>query len=339
MAEVINKDSLAIPSEVIVGFREGLDYVHGRETHSLPDLSGFIHHGGKFTRPDINFEPGLFLADGYMGQNTEVGETVTTNHLTFNVQPSNRLGREDSHHKVFFGKLISDCLDGEQPTVNEQIAVKPLDNIGTLLGELAMFQYMNMLNLPTFQPVGILVSGTRPHHMITKFEHPVDTMDTVNWQDLNLDERYDQLDYALETAVMLHTKMLFHGDLEFKNVGFNDTGNLVIVDPEWSVSGLNLAKIYRETDDKDLKERALLRLSQLMSKEFSDISRSIDKFIFSGVTNSQKPKTDAAFFKIQKHHLYNPYKNKIIASGSEHTDTLLNAYDIMLHSKKVRAHG
>lgn len=339
MAEILNKDSLAIPSEVIIGFRDGLSNVHGQETYSLPDMTRHINHSGKFTRPDIDYDPGLFLANDYIDRSAGSTDGDTTNHLTFSVQPSNRLGREDSHHKVFFGKLISECLDSDSPRINEQIAVKPLDNVGTLLGELAMFQYMNKLNLPTFQPVGILVSGKRPHHMITKFEHPVDTMDTVNWQDLDLDERYAQLDYALETAVMLHTKMLFHGDLEFKNVGFNDTGELVIVDPEWSVSGLDLANVYNTSDDCELRGRALLRLSQLMSKEFSDISRSVDKFIFSGKSNNHKPKSDAAFYKIQKHHLYNPYKEKIAASGSQFTDTLLAAYDVMLHSKKLRAHS
>lgn len=331
---------LALSNKVVTDFQDELSLVKGHKIRPLPDLIGQINHYGKSSEPELVAGPGMFIIENSLVPiSRSPNIDVEPNNVSFNLQPGHRLGRENSHNKVFFGKILAHAIDGDSPIAEEEVAVKPSDPQVCLLGELAMFQYMNALGLPTFQPVGYLLSGTGRHHLLTRFDQPVDTMDSVEWQELTVDEQLFQLGAAIDTAVMLHANMLFHGDLEFKNVGFGDTGDLIIVDPELMVSGAGLAEIYNTSNSEIDRDHAVLRLSQIMSKDFSDICRSTETFIYNNMPDGERPKTDPAKFKAQKHHIFMPYREKILSSDSPHTAVLIKAFDRMLHDRKVRAHS
>ena len=130
------------------------------------------------------------------------------------------------------------------------MAVKPTKNQAALLGELAMFQYLEELGMPTFKPTSFLFTDTtKANHLLTRFEKPISTMDTVEWEELEADEKWFQLDFAVKTLALLHSELLFHGDLEFKNVGFDERGDLIIIDPELMVSALEMAEIISQGRD------------------------------------------------------------------------------------------
>lgn len=338
MAETINlENNLAISSETIQVFHDDLVKFRGEPILSLPDVTAFINHDGHECEPDLDFKAGLYLADQLRGSSKD--NNSISDNIAFSVQPSHRLGREVSHNKVFFVNLTSEDNSDSQLLIDEHIAVKPIPKLAPLLGELAMFQYMQTVNIPTFQPVGALLSDKGPHHLLTRFEQPIDTMDTLDWKEMDYDEKLFQLRYAIDTAVLLHTKLLFHGDLEFKNVGFNEVGEIFVVDPEVMRSGADIARAYYASDNEVARHREVSKLSKRMSSDFTDICHSIDNFIFSDSPEQLKLRQDQAKFKVYKHHLFAPYREKIAATDSEHRNLLLEAYDLMLHAKKELAQG
>lgn len=338
MAEISSYESnLAISDETILAFDDELARFTGDSVIKLPEITSSINHDGQECTPGLDLMPGLYLADQYEFTNGDpLKEPI---RLSFNVQPSHRLGREVSHNKVFFINLVSKTQNGSKVFIDEQVAVKPVQRAVPLLGELAMFQYLKEVNIPTFQPLGVLLTKNNPHYLLTRFQQKIDTMDTLDWKEMDYEEKLFQLRYAIDTAVLLHTKLLFHGDLEFKNVGFNEIGEIFVVDPEVMRSGLSVAQSYYESTDDSIKHRHASKISKKMSADFTDICHSIDNFIFADMPENLKLKQDQAKFKVYKHYLFNPYREKIASSGSAHIGLLLEAFNIMIHSKKELAQG
>ncbi len=330
-----------MPDELVADFQDRISSTETINIHDLPDMTQYINHRGKYTRPDVRLEKGLYIIPEVfvdMIQSDKVQNKPES--VDFHPWAVDRLGREDSHNKVFFGAISTTTFGERESSSFARVSIKPIKQLSALVGELAMFQYMRLLDLPTFQPVGVLVNDRVGHHLITKFAEPVTTMDTIDWSDFDIQERWVHLSTAVDTLVMLHSNMLFHGDLEFKNVGFNENGKSVIVDPELSVSALDLAEEYNSglADNRTL-DNCLIGIKRSMSKDFTDLSTSIRNRLFKGLPDNQRPKNDGHLFKEIKRNVLNHYQQAITDSGSRYSRTLLAAYDVMLHEHKERSRG
>jgi hypothetical protein len=327
---------LALSGQLVSDFQNGVMTTPGTSIYRLPDLSQHINHAGKYTRPAVTLRPGFFIDHGVLGLD-EIGPNSMPDTLGFLTQPGNRLGREDSHHHVFFGKLQ---MENGSNLTEAQVAIKPFDanRRDALLGELAMFQYLNGLNIPTFQPAGVLALGPeKSDHLLTLFDGPVATMDTIDWYELDTDEKWLQLGYAIDTAVELQSKMLFHGDLEFKNVAFDETGQRRIVDPELMISARDIGETILSRPDDPERQRAMHRLKQLLSSEFTAICSSIRQFIFRNMPLDERPANEAAEFKEFNRHLFRPHREALEQIDSPYIPVLLEAFDTMVHEKKQQA--
>lgn len=327
---------LALGSETVVTFQRQVDSVSQRQVYQLPSLTEHINHSGKYTRPRVHLAEGLFLSPELISYSEkEYGGRPES--FTFMAQPGHRLGREKSHNEVFFGKLLSHW-HANGNLHEAQVAVKPTKNHAALLGELAMFQYLNDLGMPTFTPTSFLVpenDGTS--HLLTRFEKPIATMDTVEWDELETAEKWLQLDSAVKTMALLHSELLFHGDLEFKNVGFDERGELIIIDPELMVSALEMAEIASQGSNAEEVRTAQIRLKQSMSNDFTSVCRSIDEFIITSLPMNERPKNDAAKFKLYARHLFRPYEASLQDSHSLYLPELLSAYEKVFQEHKLRS--
>ena len=328
---------LALRAQTISTFQEDLQAIAPHTTYSLPDLTSHINHAGKYTRPNIKLGSGLFLSPDASGD-SESNRPAKADAFSFLTQPGHRLSREKSHNEVFFGKLLLHWHSDSLGYAESQVAIKPTKNRAAILGELAMFQYLKQKNLPTFDPTGILLSPSgHSDHLLTKFEKPVATMDTVEWRDLETQEKWLQVDFAVQTMALLHSELLFHGDLEFKNVGFGDRGDLIIVDPELTVSSLEMADIAQSSSNEKEIELAQLRIKQSMSTDFTSVCLSIDEFIISSLPGDERPLTSASKFKSYARYLFRPYREALIEAGSPYLPQLLIAYEKVFQEHKQRS--
>jgi hypothetical protein len=327
----------SVPSDLVEGFQQDLAQIGPDKTFELPSLTEWINHSGKYSRPDITVPEGFLVDPQLDAFATTEGDAIPR---CFFYKPPHRLGRENSHNKVFFGEVTNtDPIDQfEVPGIDIAVKTKSASHYRSLLGELAMFQYMSNLELPTFRPYGLLHSNEN-FYLMTLTERPVDTMDTIDWRSMELDERWTQLHYAIETLGILHGHLLFHGDSEFKNIGFDDTGDIVVVDPELMVSSLELGYAYESETVYDIDEKnfSMRSIKRAMSKDFTDLIRSIHEYIFRGLPDTQRPGSESAVFKELKRHLFNPYRNLIYEGNGPFKSVLLAAYEAMLHERKEMA--
>lgn len=319
-------------------FQHNLSQIDHSIVRPLPDLSEQLQHTGKYFRIAGDLEPGLYVDTGHYALRTLIDEPAK---LSFQHQPGKRIAREDSHNFVFFGGVWTEPVNS--PDGRVEVAVKLKDNEGidksdSILGELAAFQYLGKLALPTFRPAGLLIGGN-DISLLTHLDAPVYTMDTVDWPKLTDEERWDELMRPVDTMLMLHTNGLFHGDIYFRNVGFYETGDTVIVDPELMVSAkedmtmlLDAGIMYNEE-----QKRALQRVKQLMSKDFSALITSIEANILAYLPKREKPRTGEARLKLYRRHLYEPYKQLLSYSDEPEAKVLLRVYDEMMVDLKGRA--
>lgn len=334
---VHSERELALDSSILENFQVAVADISAQQVYALPDFTDLVNHTGRYTRPNVRLANGLFLSNTVLAQGADAS-LLRPDSFLFNVQPGHRLGREKSHNEVFFGKLIYSRPDSFV-TVNEaQVAVKPTKTKAAMIGELAMFQYLTKLGIPTFEPTAILnAEANKQDYLLTKFEKPVATMDTVEWKELDIDEKWLQLDFAVKTMALLHSKLLFHGDLEFKNVAFGERGDLIVVDPELTISSLAMAQTAVEKGGFEEGRLAQLRIKQSMSTDFTSVCTSIEEFIISSLPANKKPHTSAAHFKNYARHLFRPYKEALIDADSDFMPQLLAAYDTVFQEHKQRS--
>ncbi len=311
------------------------------QVYQLPNLVQEVDHGGRYTtRPKLKLADGVFINQTALAPDAGGLELAgRPAGFDFSVQPGLRFGREASHNGVFFGKLAVRGLAGDG-LVETPVAIKPTLNRKALLGELAMFQYMRVLNgIPTYEPLAYLTTApTRPDYLITRFEKRVATMDTIEWKELADSEKWEQLNFAVSTASLLHSHMLFSGDLEFKNVAFGETGDLKIIDPELMVSTAAVGETALTTNDDDERERAVQTIKRKISVDMTSLCTSIDQFILTTLSPPERQANDVAKLKRYKHYLFEPYRRALIDHDSPYLPVLLEAYALMLSERKQRAH-
>lgn len=322
--------------QVVETFQGNLSQIEQTAVYPLPDLSGELQHHGKYFRiPDDGFKNGLYVDPEHFSLRTLLYEPA---NIWFQSQLGKRLGREDSHNHVFFGGVWTEPQDS--PDGHLQVAVKSVEakNKAGLLGELGAFQYLGKLAVPTFRPAFMLIHDEGAS-LGTHFDGPVATMDTAEWKKLNVDERWDELMRPVDTMFMLHPNSLFHCDLYFRNVGFYETGDTVIVDPELMVSARDDMEQLADvgailTDEQNLR---LNRIKRLMSQDFSQVCTSVEANILSELPKRDRPRNGEAKLKLYRQHLYEPYKQLLSYSDTPEAAVLLRVYDAMMVDLKQRA--
>ncbi len=257
----------------------------------------------------------------------------------FTSQVGNRLSREDSHNGVFFGRFWA-IPNHTGSDLSAQVAVKSrgIEHKKDLLGEAALFQHIGKLGLKTFRDAGLVVSDNAVH-LMTYFDGEVLTMDTVEWNDATPDEAWLELGKAVDTMYQLHTNKLTHGDLEFRNIAFDLTGDVVIIDPELmtsvqeAVDSLSDAGMILTAEQKVTMEHLVKRVSH----EFTAICTSINKIIIPILPKAERPRSSEAHLKLYKKHLFEPYKALVRDAPEPVRGVLLRVYDEMMTRKKEDA--
>lgn len=320
-----------VVNNYIARFQADLGALLPYPTHDLPNLEEQIRGDVKYVKVDTGYDSGLLLSSTEEADE-ELGKVING---AFQPRPGHRLGREQSHNVVFFGQLV---LARELGNESISVAVKSREHKDgrALAGELALFQRLGRVGLKTFNPVGLL-HGDEAQHLLTEFDGPVTTMDVIEWKDLTLDEAWCEVKKAVDTMALLHSNMLFHGDLEFRNVAFNQSNETVIVDPELMVSGEQLfeplfdAGMVLETEEQHQAETQLVRQ---VSREFSAVCKSIDEMILPLYPRDQRPRTPEQRLKAYKKHLFEPYKDRLRDENTPTRPVLLRVYDQVVALKK-----
>jgi hypothetical protein len=309
-------------------FQFALSDVRAADIRPLPDLSSQINHDGKTVTPSL---PGQGL---YLDQQLGLGADQAG--YAFNLRPGARIGKEDSHNGVFFGPLDRDGVNVAEVAVKRN-AESPTAN----LGEIALHQHMQNLGIPTLRPAGILTEGdplTRSY-LMTHAEAPIKTLDGIEWHTLDVEERWLEADKALDIMAMLHPHLLFHNDLDLRNVAFKETGNVVVVDPELMVSALGTADVALSEIAAEDRGPAFNRIVQLLGSDFGSLTQSLEKYIVNTLPLEDRPQNDAAMFKLMRRRVYLPYRARIEEMDTPHRDMLVLAFNEMVSQKKRASQG
>lgn len=304
--------------------------------HPLPDFKTEIDHESKYVQVGRRVLQGVYLDNGDPDNEGIYG--IGTD-FAFQAQPANRLTREDSHNKVFFGRFwIIPEDDGSEAHVQVAVKTREAKSKESLIGEAALFQHIGSLGLETFYPAGLVI-GSDSVHLMTYFRGQVATMDTVDWNETTPAEAWSELRKAVDTMYKLHTNMLFHGDLKFRNVAFNETGETVIIDPELMTSPRNdFEKLFEAGVILNEDQRATLNaLALRMSHEFTALCESIDEQIIPTLPRADRPRRPEAYFKLYKTHLFEPYRNLIREAEEPIRGVLLRIFDEIMVRKKAKA--
>lgn len=325
-----------VPEQLIDQFQDDLRTVTPGDIFKLPDFRSEIVHTSSYVQVGKSIPRGMYLD---AGDDSRQGIYKPDLGFAFQAQPANRLTREDSHNAVFFGRLwmLPKDSGAEEYT---QVAVKSrtTDQKEKLIGEAALFQHIDGLGLETFG-VGALMVGAEMTHLMTYFKGRVATMDTVDWDEATPDEAWFEVGKVVDTMYKLHTNMLFHGDLAFRNVAFDETGNTVIIDPELMTSprkemeALMDANMILDGDQQIILSKLVLR----MSHEFTEACRSIDSQIIPVLSKRDRPRGSEARLKLYKKHLFEPYRNKVRDAPEPIRSVLLRIFDEMMVRKKADA--
>ncbi len=315
---------------VIDRFQYDIGQYGSAETFALPEVAGRINHNMKYVQINDSLDQGMYLDEGLYRRDMQYG---------FFVQAGNRLTREDSHNKVFFGNMLL-LPEGSDDEIHEQVAVKSRVSSEThkLLGEMALFQHLESLDIRTYRPAALLV-GQKATHLMTYFEGNVATMDTVDWENMEIEEAWVEVDKVIDTMMQLYTNALFHGDLAFRNVAFDQTGKTVIIDPELMISA---KESYDELLDAGVlftpkQQRIYDGIVQKMSGEMGSVFHSIDRHILPLFPKQERPRSDEARLKIYKKHLFEPFKSRVRDLEDPIRSFLLRLTDDVVARKKAHA--
>lgn len=260
--------------------------------------------------------------------------TQRVESIGFQPKPFLLHGREWSQRKVFFGNLN---IAHQEQGISMPVAVKPFvpQAFPHATHEMGMYRYMDSLGIPTLQVVGMVaIQGASDKYkepltyVMTKEHRGLTTLDNVEWKTIDKEERWSRLRPAIDTMAHLHAKMLFHGDLEFKNVAYEEEERAFrVVDPEYMVS---LRDVVTPFGNDPLERR---RVVQKMSADFGKLFKSVTEMLLDKGTDER-----AAFESIAI-HVYLPYAQEIARSDSPYVPVLLAAFDEVLEQKRQQAYG
>lgn len=325
------KYSRADYSERLESFTQDLMNVSGAQMRRLPDFQQYINHDGDravFPKP----QPAMYLTKTFLQSIEGTPSAVTA--IQFKPDDSLKLTREDSRHQVFFGKLQ---FLGATVLAQERIAVKAKK---AHVKELAMYQLMHTLGIKSFKPFGLLVMDNGNTHLMTKVNQGIKTIDATDWSLLTPDEMWFTARTAVDVMTVLHSQMLFHGDLDFRNVATNDFGKPAVPDPEFMTS---LRNVHNELSPMvmtskhpalvEIRERNIDTIARKMGIDFTAVTKSIGDHVIGALPSPQQPKEPAAIFRHLERNIYRPYRAQLAETRTPYTDIALAAFDV-LHTKR-----
>lgn len=325
----------------VTQFVEDIAAVHDGRIRALPAFDQALNHEGKLLVNE-NVERYRRISGVYLSETVieEVGGPRVP-EIQFTPKPFWRLGRENSRRQVFFGQLA--IGEGESHTI--PVAVKPFapGAFHHATHEAGMFQYMRGEGLPTLEMLGMVAIGVAEGEApraygITRERRGITTLDNTEWKTMPQAERWNRLRPAIETLTTLHGNMLFHGDLEFKNVAFGeedrptDDLSICIVDTEESISLKDLVE-----PNKDVS-RQRLWVAKKMSADFASLSISIAANMIEPEQRERK-EFEQELFEDMLEHVYGPYYLSIMRSDSPYKDVLMSAFEMVLEQKRQQAYN
>lgn len=318
-------------SEVAVSiarFTEDLANVHDGRIRRLPSFSDSLNHRGMLP---VNVEKYRRMSGVYMTEDM-ISETGGPHvpKLGFEPKPFRRLGRENSRRQVFFGNLE---LIGNEAVQTVPVAVKPFvpSAFHHTTHEIGMFQFMEAQGIPTLQVLGMVAikeTDAPRAYEITRMKQGITTLDNEGWQQMTHPERWQSMRPAIESLALLHSHMLFHGDMEFKNVAYGEEDRSVcIVDPEEAISLRDRVTPFANIDE----ERLIV--GKKVSADLESLRKSTREFIIGYEHN------DPVQFEDLLEHVYGPYYLTIMRMESPYKAVLLHAFEEVLERKRAQAYG
>jgi hypothetical protein len=317
-------------------FTEDLTKIYDGRIRELHNYADDLNHQGKVP---LNVEKYRRIEGLYLSREVidELGGRYVPS-VGFTLKPFRGLGRENSRRKVFFGDL--DIL-GDEQAASLPVAVKPYQPgaFHRCIHEMGMYQYMNNIGLPTLRVLGVLAvnQGKTPRaYVLTHERRGITSLDNVEWKKLSIPERWTRMRPTIETMAILHSKMVFHGDLEFKNVVHGETErSLYIVDPEDSVSLRDVVTPYEDRTDERHE------VVRKVSAEFEAVRRSVRDFI---APEPDVGQPDAASldekeeFEDMLEHVFSPYYLAIMRTDSPYQTILRSAFSTVIEQKRQYAY-
>jgi hypothetical protein len=304
--------------------------LHARDVLTLPDFSEYLNKEGGETTGIIDTLYGwknphntIYVSEELRDQMESNGGSP--NALEFSPQEMLRMGRENSWHGVFFGSLTSKWFKNGVER-KDQIAIKPVttDSLrqAKILHEVAMYQYLGRVGLATFQVMGLTMFDTPQNsvigHVITKFDPRVKTMDNLPWANMEENDKWEAVDLVLRGLANLHSKMIFHGEPEFKNTALTESpDSLFYVDLE---RGSCLSQ--RHKDIHAIK----LNMNVDLSRVTRSVEASILQYMPEKLTNRQR-------FGLLHNKVFERYFEHIVRADNEYTGVLAQAYARMIKEK------
>lgn len=316
-------------------FQHDLTALSAQDLKPLPDLSATLDHQGGEPTP-VTLEPGFYVTPKVLHSLTA---KYAGTKITMTPDDGQKMTREDSRHQVFLGYL--DFVDaGTESTVYEaNVAVKAEK---ALQKELAMYQYMGGLGLSTFKPFGFIVMQNGNQHLLTKVQRSVITIDATEWKLLSPEEIVETVRSCVETELCLNSQMLFHGDLEFRNVATRDDGSPVIVDPEYMTSFREIGDelVYHLEDIRSLQVKevkvCLNAIARKMNSDFTAMAASVRDLVLPALPHKIRPKNSTERFSTLKKMLYDPYRDRL-TQDTPYYSVLRHAFDSVLLTNKEEA--
>lgn len=319
------------PAQVAAEFSRHLHALQDGRIRVMPSMVDDLNHEGRIPHDVSKYRR---IAGLYMTQETMAawgGDPTLPGRVDFGHMPYMGLGKDTSQRKVFFGGLH---LPFDGRPVELEVAVKRFNpkNFHNAVHEAGMFEHIRGLGLPTLRVLGMLAvpAATAPQAFtITSFERGLDTLDNLNWDDMDMEEKWASVRPAIDMLALLHGNVLFHGDFEFKNVAFGEAErSLYVIDPEYAASLRDVVRPYSDTPD----ERQVV--AQKVSADFASLDISARRHIISPGTDSRE------MFEDMLEHVYGPYYGAISSHiDSPYQDVLQGAFELVLEKKRQQAYG
>jgi tRNA A-37 threonylcarbamoyl transferase component Bud32 len=285
---------------------------------ALPDLDFEMHTDGTVSDSIEDFFNGrgnrMYIDDRLLDVNRK---TDFPDRLVFRPQPLLRIGKEDSRHQPFFGKINGKWFH-DAANESHQIAVKPIVSPKKspmtkqkLLHEVAVYQHLRRIGVPTLDVLGVAVLDQPRNEVygyaITDYDPDIVTLDSLDWKRMSKFEHFEHIENATDYISLLHSNLIFHGDCEFKNIAIGESKKSIkVVDVEWSTI----------LTDRDVP---LLKIKQNMSVDLAMVGKSIDNFVFKYWKDELDLSDDSKRFNVLHTILYEPYYEKLVHSQIANT--------------------
>lgn len=179
---------------------------------------------------------GIYLsraAGDYGEEEKPIKHNPMINSLEF--MPGVQLGSGDSHHNVLFAEVV--FADSAGASIKCDVALKSFSaESHAAEKEHNALVEASRRGLTTFEPLAIARHGDETF-LITEVMPNVETLDGIDWTVQPSDRGYEshvvpELRFIVEQMALMHSRGIFHGDMQPKNVGRNDEGHHVLLDLE-----------------------------------------------------------------------------------------------------------